>query len=187
MTKLSFPIITKHKTSTTASVVSLKPISIASLHSSEGFCESDCLRFCWSSICLVSKPILIWATAWINHLQKCILMCVARLAPVLKTIFINVSYHILVASLPLMALKTEPSELDWLQVYDMTHWWKIVLRAGASLCVARRLRLTYGSAQADQGLHMKRAWIQSYPLSIQQRIRCTGWSESCWQTLNLLI
>ena len=20
--------------------------------------------------------------------------------------------------------KTEPSELDWLQVYDMTHWWK---------------------------------------------------------------
>ena len=45
-------------------------------------------------------------------------------------------YHILVASLTLMALlsytcsqsnsdgsvlKTEPSELDWLQVYDMTH------------------------------------------------------------------
>ena len=28
---------------------------------------------------------------------------------------------------------TEPSELDWLQVYDMTHWWKIVLRTGASL------------------------------------------------------
>ena len=25
------------------------------------------------------------------------------------------------------------SELDWLQVYDMTHWWKIALRAGASL------------------------------------------------------
>ena len=21
--------------------------------------------------------------------------------------------------------KTEPSELDWLQVYDMTHWWKM--------------------------------------------------------------
>ena len=33
-----------------------------------------------------------------------------------------------------MALfKTEPSELDWLQVYDMTHWWKIVLRTGAIL------------------------------------------------------
>ena len=32
-----------------------------------------------------------------------------------------------------MALKTEPSELDWLQVYDMTRWWKIVLRTGASL------------------------------------------------------
>ena len=51
----------------------------------------------------------------------------------LKQIFINVSYHILVASVTLMALlkteppeldwlhKTEPSELDWLQVYDMTH------------------------------------------------------------------
>ena len=39
----------------------------------------------------------------------------------LKQFFINVSYHILVASLTLMALKTEPSELDWLQVYDMTH------------------------------------------------------------------
>ena len=58
----------------------------------------------------------------------------------LKQFFINVSYHILVASLTLMALKkvrlgelidwlqslkqsvkTEPSELDLLQVYDMTH------------------------------------------------------------------
>ena len=40
----------------------------------------------------------------------------------LKQFFINVSYHILVASLTLMALfKTEPSKLDWLQVYDMTH------------------------------------------------------------------
>ena len=39
----------------------------------------------------------------------------------LKQFFINVSYHILVASLTLMALKTEPSELDWLEVYDMTH------------------------------------------------------------------
>ena len=40
----------------------------------------------------------------------------------LKQFFINVSYHILVASLTLMALfKTEPSELDWLQINDMTH------------------------------------------------------------------
>ena len=40
----------------------------------------------------------------------------------LKQLFINVSYHILVASLTLMMalLKTEPSELDLLQVYDMT-------------------------------------------------------------------
>ena len=53
----------------------------------------------------------------------------------LKQFFINVSNHIPVASLTLMALfhKTEPSELDWLQVYDLTHWWKIVLRTGASL------------------------------------------------------
>ena len=49
----------------------------------------------------------------------------------LKQFFIDVSY-ILVASLTLMALlKTEPSELDRLLVYDMTHWWKIILRAGA--------------------------------------------------------
>ena len=43
----------------------------------------------------------------------------------LKQFFINVSYQILVASLTPMALfkdlKTEPSELDWLQVYDMAH------------------------------------------------------------------
>ena len=41
----------------------------------------------------------------------------------LKQFFINVSNYILVASLTLMALfyKTEPSELDWLQVYDLTH------------------------------------------------------------------
>ena len=40
----------------------------------------------------------------------------------LKQFFINVSYHILVASLTLMGLfKTKPSELDWLQVYDMSH------------------------------------------------------------------
>ena len=71
----------------------------------------------------------------------------SRLVPALKTILIKMSYHILVASLTLMALfapalrtifhqnvvsytcsqsnsdgsvKTEPSELDWLQVYDMT-------------------------------------------------------------------
>ena len=50
----------------------------------------------------------------------------------LKQFFINVSYHILVASLTLMAL--EPSELDWLQVYNMTLI-KIVLRTRASLLV----------------------------------------------------
>ena len=52
-------------------------------------------------------------------------MVISRLAPVFKPInhfFINVSYHILVASLTLMALfKTEPSDLGWLQVYDTTH------------------------------------------------------------------
>ena len=46
-----------------------------------------------------------------------------RLAPVLKTVFHQcVISYILVASLTLMALfKTEPSELDWLQVCDMPH------------------------------------------------------------------
>ena len=38
----------------------------------------------------------------------------------IKQFFINVSYNILVASLTPMALKTKPSELGWLQVYDMT-------------------------------------------------------------------
>ena len=39
-----------------------------------------------------------------------------------KQFFINVSYHILVNSLTLMALfKTKPPELDWLHIYDMTH------------------------------------------------------------------
>ena len=38
-------------------------------------------------------------------MQKVMLVCIiVRLAPVLKTIFINVPYHILVASLTLMAL-----------------------------------------------------------------------------------
>ena len=53
----------------------------------------------------------------------CVSYCMVctRLAPVHKTFFINVSYHILVASLTLIALfKTEPSELDQQQVYDMT-------------------------------------------------------------------
>ena len=38
----------------------------------------------------------------------------------LKQFFINASYYLLVASLTLMA-PTEPSEYDWLQVYDTTH------------------------------------------------------------------
>ena len=44
--------------------------------------------------------------------------CLHRLAPILNQLFINVSYHILVASLTLMVL---PSELYWLQVHDMAH------------------------------------------------------------------
>ena len=39
----------------------------------------------------------------------------------LKQHFINVSYHILVASLTDDCFITEPSGLDWLQVYDMAH------------------------------------------------------------------
>ena len=34
-----------------------------------------------------------------------------------------------------LCFKTEPSEQDWLQVYDITQWWKIVLRTGASLFI----------------------------------------------------
>ena len=47
---------------------------------------------------------------WNNVMNQVMRIPVNRLAPVLKTI-INVSYHILVAGLTLMALfKTEPSE-----------------------------------------------------------------------------
>ena len=48
---------------------------------------------------------------------------------VFSNFFINASYHILVSSLTLMAMFSEPPELDWLQVYD------IVLRTGASLMI----------------------------------------------------
>ena len=63
---------------------------------------------CWKSH--VTAQIFLIAHSFLDWLQS------------LKQFFINVSYHILVASLTLMALlKTEPSELDQLQVYDMTH------------------------------------------------------------------
>ena len=59
-----------------------------------------------------------------------------RLALVLKTFFINVSFHILVAGLTLMALfkkKTEPTELDYLQVYEMTQNRAIRVKLATSL------------------------------------------------------
>ena len=50
---------------------------------------------------------------------------VLRLAPVLKTIFHQsvISYTCSQSNSDgsVLRLKTEPSELDWLQVYDMTH------------------------------------------------------------------
>ena len=52
------------------------------------------------------------------------LYCVMdRLAPVLKTIFHQcvISYTCSQSYSDGSVLKTEPSELDWLQVYDMTH------------------------------------------------------------------
>ena len=59
---------------------------------------------------------------------------ITRLASVLKTIFHQcVLSHTCSQSNSDGSVKTEPSELDWLQVYDRTHWWKIVLRTGASL------------------------------------------------------
>ena len=66
--------------------------------------------------------LLTLALTWISLLNVLPLKLVSAstLAPVLKTIFHQVSYHILVASLTLMALLSEPLELYWLQVYDMT-------------------------------------------------------------------
>ena len=53
----------------------------------------------------------------------------------LKRFFINVSYHIHTCSQSNSggSVLKQPSELDWLQVYDMTHWWKTVLMTGTSL------------------------------------------------------
>ena len=61
------------------------------------------------------------------------------------------------------------------------------------LCVQRRLRSAWESAQSDQSLpaRLKKAWVHSYPLSAQRRLirlgGCPGWSESslgaqsfCW-------
>ena len=58
-----------------------------------------------------------------------------RLAPVLKTIFHQsvISYTCSQSNSDGSVLKQSHQELDWLQVYDMTHWWKIVLRTEASL------------------------------------------------------
>ena len=59
----------------------------------------------------------------------------SSLAPVLKTIFHQcvVLYTCSQSHSNGSVLKTEPSELDWLQVYDIASWWKIVLRTGANL------------------------------------------------------
>ena len=75
------------------------------------------------SLCMLGNFSCFWCLDWLQSL---------------KQFFINVSNHILVASLTLMALfnETGPSELDWLQVYDLTDWWKIVLGTGASLLMS---------------------------------------------------
>ena len=54
----------------------------------------------------------------------------SRLAPVLKTFF---HQYVISYTCSQSNSDTEPSELDWLQVYYMTHRWKNVLRTGASL------------------------------------------------------
>ena len=51
-----------------------------------------------------------------------------------------------------MALK-QPSELDCLQVYDMTHWWKNVLRTGASLLSSQKLE-----ANAFNAVHVSQSF-----------------------------
>ena len=58
-----------------------------------------CAKIVRASVC--SRGYKIRVATYVDWLQS------------LKQFFINVSYHIRVASLT--------SELDWLQVYDMTH------------------------------------------------------------------
>ena len=68
------------------------------------------------SACLLAFPISI--------LSVSVLLSVIRLAPVLKIIFHRcvISYTCSQSYSDGSVLrKTEPSELDWLQVYDMTH------------------------------------------------------------------
>ena len=63
-----------------------------------------------------------------------------RLAPVLNTFFQQcvISYTCSQSNSDGSVLK--PSELDWLQIYDRTHCWKIVSTTGASLHL-RKLRV----------------------------------------------
>ena len=92
-------------------------------------------------------PSILYALAQLEGqtLHRCKLYLhyhLTRQAPVLKTIFhqcvisntcsqSNTNGSVRLATS--IWYKTEPSQFDWLQVYDMTHWWKIVLRTGASL------------------------------------------------------
>ena len=69
----------------------------------------------------IKLNILVSMTAHINGIIMFLSQSAVDWHQSIKQLFINVSYNILVISLTLMVLKTEPSELDWLQVYDMTH------------------------------------------------------------------
>ena len=56
---------------------------------------------------LGAQTVFIWTLDWFQSL---------------KQFYINVSYHMCSQSNSGGSVfKTEPSELDWLQVYDMTH------------------------------------------------------------------
>ena len=52
-----------------------------------------------------------------------------------------------------LCFNTEPSELDWLQVY-MTNWWKFVLMTEASLCPYRTMQTA--ANQIKIGFKIKR-------------------------------
>ena len=80
----------------------------------------------------------------------------ARLAPVLKTIFHQcvISYTCSQSNSDGSVLK-QSHQRDWIQVYEMTHWWKIVLSTGASL---------------DEGLHC--LMVQARSSSLVQRHLC---------------
>ena len=55
--------------------------------------------------------------------------------------------------------KTEPSEIDWLHVYDMIHWWKIVLRTEPRLGYFERSKPKHFLVQITTIINDPDYWI----------------------------